>query len=174
MNDNYIVLGRTRILMAEIEVNDTKEKIYYHKYKPEVIANFTNRCIYLHATNFLTNSKKKMSFDTIEYSKLNKVKISLCRRNYGAISAILVNEYHLDITLFLNDGNSYQLESQSWNDFLKAVEIMKDNNVDIIDEMNVIYNYNKSKKDYLKELDSTFDELAVKYNLQHYRGNNIR
>ena len=75
---------------------------------------------------FLTNSKKKMSFDTIEYSKLNKVKISLCRRNYGAISAILVNEYHLDITLFLNDGNSYQLESQSWNDFLKAVEIMKD------------------------------------------------
>ena len=45
---------------------------------------------------------------------------------------------------------------------------------DIIDEMNVIYNYNKSKKDYLKELDSTFDELAVKYNLQHYRGNNIR
>lgn len=171
---NYNMLAKTRIFQTIIEINGKDQGIYYHKYKPDCIANFTDNGVSLYATNSLSNSKKKEPFTTIDYANLNKVKVSLCRRNYGSIAAIIVNEYHVDLILELADGNSYQLETQSWENFTKMVDILKARTVNIEDLLNVYNHYTKNGNSYIESLDRQFDELAKTFDLSSYRGNNVR
>ena len=134
---NYKELAKKNIFNTEISVDGVKEMVYYHKYKPDLGIDVNNNNIYIYAINSLTNSWKKKPVDIIEYSNINDVKISVCRRNYGAIAGVIVNEYHLDIIINLNDGSSYQLESQSWNNFIKMIDKLLYKDVQVIDSMDV-------------------------------------
>jgi hypothetical protein len=167
-------LAITNIFNTEISINGRKESIFYHRYKPEYILDVTDESINLYAIGILTSLRKKKPFEKIHYSNIKDVTISVCRRNYGIIAAIIVNEYHLDLILNLNNGESYQLESQSWNNFLKLIDKLYLENVTINDQLNIYKGYAESGKRFIQELDMIFDDLADTYHLKHYRLGNKR
>lgn len=174
MKTNYSVITKTNILNSEIQIEGTKEKIYYHKYKPEYILDMKDTEINLYAQSLLSLTHKKVLIRSINYLDIQEVDISICRRNYGTVAQIIVNEYHLDITIHLKDKTSYQIESQSWNNFIKMVDMLKCHHVIVIDRLDVYENYFKDGKKYIEELDKIFDMLADQYHLSHYRAGNRR
>lgn len=176
MTINYISLAKTHIFNTLLTFQGKSEKVYYHKYKPEIAVDFTEDNISFYAFHTLTNKKKKEAFLSIEYKDIKNVTLSLCRRNYGTTMSIpiIMNEYHIDFIIYLNNGESYYLESQSWSYFTQIVDLLTDKNIKVIDQLNIYKNYLQDNQKYIKQLDKVFDALATQYQLQHYRGNNER
>ena len=174
MNKSYITLSKTNIFNAVISINSKNEQKYYHKYKPEIGVNITANSIELHSIGSLTGKWKQEPFKIINYSEIEKIEVSIFRRNYGAISGIIVNEYHIDLIIELLDGYSYQLETQSWDNFIYMIEKLKLEKVLVDDILNVYENYKQYKKNYFEKLDKTFDDIAKQYHLDSYRSSNKR
>lgn len=174
MNIDYTALAKTNIFNTEIQVKGNKENVLYHKYKPEVVLNVTDYGLELYALNVLTNTKKKYPFAVMDFASIEELSVSICRRNYGNISAIIMNEYHIDLTMKTFNGKSFELESQSWKNFIQMMDIIYQKDVKVKDPFNVYDNYRKYQEKYIEELDKTFDKLADQYNIPHYRAGNKR
>ena len=174
MNKSYITLSKTNIFNAVISINSKNEQKYYHKYKPEIGVNITANSIELHSIGSLTGKWKQEPFKIINYSEIEKIEVSICRRNYGAISGIIVNEYHIYLIIELLYGYSYQLETQSWDNFIYMIEKLKLEKVLVDDILNVYENYKQYRKKYFEKLDKTFDDIANQYHLDSYRSSNKR
>lgn len=174
MSIDYNQLAKTKIFLTDIEYKGKRDKVLYHKYKPDCCLNIEEDSLYLHSMNSLMEKKKKDFFKKIKYSELKEVSLSICRRNYGSIASIIINEYHMDIILSLNDDTSYQLESQSWRMLKLFVDELKQNNVLIKDPLNIYHNYLVNGEKYLEKLDVVFDEIVKQYNINPYRAGNNR
>lgn len=167
---DYKKFAEKNILNTEIRINGKKDVISYHKYKSNFGLDLTDENINVYAINVLTKKWKKKPFETIKYTDIDKVKISICRRNYSMIASIIVNEYHLDITTYLKNGFSYQFETQYWNSFVEMINKFSSKEVRIIDPIDIYNNYLNIGKRYLEKLDRQYDELIFIHNLESYRG----
>lgn len=167
MRKQLLEISKKNILQAIVEIKGKRSNAIVHKYKPDTVIDFSDEGISLFSTGALTNKKKNMFF-SCNYCEVSQFELSICKRNYGTIAGVLVNEYHIIFLFTLHNGQSFEIESASWQQLLDMVVLLKNNNVIVCDLLDIYNNYSNRGKEYLSSLDQEFDIYTDKYNLKSY------
>ncbi len=171
---NYNNLSKTHIFLSEIRITGLSEEFQYYPYSLDCIVNVTDQSICLYPGVAPVNGLRENAFASLMYNNIKDIYVSICRRSQELSNSIKKNIYNIDMIIRLKNNETYQIETCSWDNFIKMIDILYNNNVHVDDPIHIYNNYKEYGTKYFVELDKIYDQLVGIYDLIFYRGNNVR
>ncbi len=171
MTVDYNTLAKTSILQAALEVDGKRQELCFNKYQLDAVVSFGSNNVSMYSVAGRTCIQETIPFVTFQYGDIKEVRLSICCRNFEKIGLSLLNEFHIDMIIILNNSLSYQLEIQSWNLFDVLYESLKKQNVKIIDPLEI---YQSWCGDMFDEINHDLGINEIVTNNALLRENNIR